>query len=150
QADLMTLERNSERVGKKARLGDTDAPKQLELFERCEAHLEQGGPLRMLAFTAAERRLLYPLFLMTLKPVLLAANLGDDALEGRSAKLAELRDYAARTRAQVMHLCADIEAEVVRMDEAERAAFMTVLGLSESGLVRLIHAGFDLLGLQTY
>ena len=150
QADLVTLERNIERVGKKARLGDKDAQRQLELFQRCKAHLDDGAPLRMLEFTVADRALLYPLFLMTLKPVLFVANVGDDDLEGKSAKLAELREYAERTGAQVMHLCADIEAELVRMDEADRNAFMADLGLTESGLARLIRAGFELLGLQTY
>jgi GTP-binding protein YchF len=150
QADLQTLERNIERVGKRARLGDKDMQKQLELFQRCKEHLESGSPLRMLELTPLERELLYPLFLMTLKPVLFVANVGDGDLDGQSPRVAELREYAARTGAQVMHLCADIEAELVRMDETDRAAFMADLGLRESGLLRLIHAGFDLLGLQTY
>ena len=150
QADLQTLERNIERVGKRARVGDKELAKHLELFQRCKAHLDSGEPLRMLEITHQERAVLYPLFLMTLKPVLFVANVGDSDLDGTSDKVNELRAYAERTGAQVMHLCADIEAELVRMDDEERAVFMEDLGLTDSGLVRLIHAGFELLGLQTY
>jgi len=82
--------------------------------------------------------------------VLFVANVGDDDLAGSSPHVQALAAYAASTSAKCMHLCADLEAELVRMPEAERAAFMADLGLAEQGLVRLIHAGFDLLGLQTF
>ncbi|MGE0144509.1 MAG: redox-regulated ATPase YchF [Planctomycetota bacterium] len=150
QADAQTLERNIERVGKKARTGDKEAVKQKELFERCKAHIDGGMPLRTLEIAEADMKLLFPLFLMTIKPVLFVANVGSDDLEGKSARVAELREYAQRTGAHVMHVCADIEAELVRMDDNDRAEFMSDLGLTESGLTKLIHAGFDLLGLQTY
>jgi hypothetical protein len=150
QADLQTLERNRERVGKKARAGDKESIVALALFDRAKEQLESGRPLRMLDFTSAEHEVLKPLFLMTIKPVLFVANVGDKDLAGGSAHVASLREYAARTRASVLHLCGDLEAELVRMDPTDRAVFEQDLGLTESGLTRLIHAGFDLLGLQTY
>ena len=82
--------------------------------------------------------------------MLFLANVGDDDLTGESAKVQELRDYAAKTNASVMHLCGDLEAEFARMEPDEREMFMTEMEFTESGLTRLIHAIFDLLGLQTY
>jgi hypothetical protein len=148
--DLDTLGRNLERTGKKARAGDKEAMAAQALFERCQQHLQGGAPLRTLPLTPAERTLLQPLFLMTVKPVLFVANVGDDDLAGQGPPVLGLRDYARRTRAQVVHLCGDLEAELVRMPAAEREAFQRDFGLTESGLGRLIHAAFDLLGLQTY
>ncbi len=150
QADLQTLERNIERVTKKARVGDKESVAQKEVFERAKAHLETDQPLRMLEFSPQEMELLYPLFLMTNKPVLFVANVGDDDVDGTSDRVAELRAYAERTKASCMHLCGDLEAEFIRMEDDERATFMEDFGLTDSGLVRLIHAGFDLLGLQTF
>ena len=150
EADGQTIERNIERVGKRARTGDKEATKQKELFERCKAHLGSGAPLRTLELSDTELKMLQPLFLMTLKPVLFVANVGSSDLDGASAHVQELRDYAARTKARIIHVCADIEAELVRMDDADRNEFMTDLGLTESGLTRLIHEGFELLGLQSY
>jgi GTP-binding protein YchF len=148
--DVQTLERNIERVGKKARTGDKDAAAQQVLFERCREHLRGGAPLRTLALGAADHKLLQPLFLMTSKPVLFVANVGDDDPDGRGAPVAALREYAQRTGARVTHLCGDLEAELIRMPPAERDEIMRELGLAESGLERFLHAAFDLLGLRTF
>ncbi|MFO1054362.1 MAG: redox-regulated ATPase YchF [Planctomycetota bacterium] len=150
QADLQTLERNIERTGKKARTGDKEAVKQKELFDRCKAHLEAGEPLRTMSFDENEQKMLYPLFLMTQKPVLFVANVGQDDIAGTSKRVQELREYAERTKASILPVCADIEAELVRMDDTDRAEFMKDLGIVDSGLTRLIHTGFDMLGLQSY
>jgi GTP-binding protein YchF len=149
-ADQQTVDRNVERVAKKAKGGDKEALALQEVLARAKAHLDGGQPLRTGQWSERDRTLLKPLFLMTIKPVLFVANVGDGDLAGGSARVRELADYAARTNAKCMHLCADLEAELVRMTESDRAAFMADLGLQEQGLVRLIHAGFDLLGLQTF
>src|SRR5690606_39137397 len=150
QADLQTIERNLDRVAKKAKGGDKEALALQDVLGRAKAHLDKSEPLRTGAWSERDRKLLEPLFLMTIKPVLFVANVGDGDLAGESPQVQALRAYAERTNAKCMHLCADIEAELVRMPEEERAAFMADLGLKEQGLVRLIHAGFDLLGLQTF
>ncbi|MEZ5964088.1 MAG: redox-regulated ATPase YchF [Planctomycetota bacterium] len=150
QADLQTVERNLERVAKKAKGGDKESIALQEVLGVAKTHLDQSQPLRTAVFGERERALLKPLFLMTIKPVLFVANVGDNDVEGKSAHAQELRAYAERTQASCMHLCADIEAELVRMTADERAMFMADLGLKEQGLIRLIHAGFDLLGLQTF
>lgn len=150
QADLQTLGRNVERVGKRARTGDRDSKAALAAFEKAVACLEEDRLLRTVEFTAAELTWLRPLFLMTIKPVLFVANVGDDDPEGKSEKVAELRAYAERTGAHVLAICGDLEAELIRMEPEEAAAFMEELGLEESSLDRLIHQGFDMLGLQTF
>ncbi|MBK8097467.1 MAG: redox-regulated ATPase YchF [Planctomycetes bacterium] len=150
QADLQTLKRSAERVAKKARAGDAESKLQLAAFEKAIAALDGGTLLRQITFTDAEKKLLYPLFLLTGKPVLFIANVGDDDLEGSGKHVQALREYAKKTGAQVSHICGDLEAEFVRMAEDERKQFMQDLGFKESGLARLIHRAFDLLGLQTY
>lgn len=150
QADLATVQRNIDRVTKRARVGDKDARAALEVFEKAKAHLETGAPLRSLEWKRQEIELLKPLFLMTVKPVLFVANVGDDDLGGESAHIVALRAYAERTGCAVTHICGDLEAEFARMEPDERAAFMADLGVKESGLGRLIHAAFELLGLQTF
>ena len=148
--DLGTVTRNLERVSKKARTGDKDALAQKAAFEKAKACLEEDKLLRLMEFTDQERELLKPLFLLTIKPVLFVANVGDDDTEGQLEHVNALKEYAARTNAQVLHLCGDLEAEFVRMDEEERRAFMADLDFRESGLDRLIHKAFDMLGLQTF
>jgi GTP-binding protein YchF len=150
QADLATLERNIERVAKKARAGDKAAQQQQAVFERAREVLAGGRPLRAAPWSAPELQALKPLFLMTLKQMLFVANVGDDDLEGNSEHVQALRAYAAGTGCEVLPLCGDLEAELVRMEPSERAPLMAELGLRESGLHKLIHKGFDLLGLQTF
>ncbi len=148
--DLGTVTRNLERVSKKARTGDKDALAQKAVLEKAKACLDEDKLLRLMEFTDQERELLRPLFLLTIKPVLFVANVGDDDPEGKSEHVQALRDYAARTNAEVLHLCGDLEAELVRMDEEERQLFMDEMNFQESGLDRLIHKTFDMLGLQTF
>jgi GTP-binding protein YchF len=150
QADLQTLKRNAERVGKRAKAGDAESKAQLATFEKAIAALESDQVLRRVEFTDAERAILKPTFLLTIKPMLFVANVGDDDLEGTGAHVQSLRAYAARTGADVVHICGDLEAEFVRMADAERQATMAEFGFQESGLARLIHRAFDLLGLQTF
>ena len=150
ETDLGTVRRNLDRATKKARTNDKDALAQKAVFEKAEAVLLENRPLRMAEFSDPESELLKPLFLMTQKPVLFVANVGDDDTGGTSEKVQSLRDYAARTKASVLHLCCDLEAEFVRMDTEERDMFMAELDFTESGLTRLIYAAFDLLGLQTF
>lgn len=149
-ADLETVARNIERVAKKARAGDKDSISEKEIFEKAHTALEQGTQLRALDWNDKERLALRPLFLMTMKPVLFVANVGDDELDGDTPEVAAVRDYAATTEAEVVVLCGDIEGELSGMEPEERADFLADLGLEESGLTRLIHKAYDLLGMQTF
>lgn len=150
QADLGTIERNIERATKKARTGDKEAVACLGVYQRARDMLNSGEPLRRHDWTKQERLALQPLFLMTLKSMLFVANVGDEDPSGQSQHVEALRTYGRSTGCEVLPLCGDIEAELVRMDDEERAVFMEEFGLVESGLHKLIHAGFGLLGLQTF
>lgn len=150
QADLGTISRNIERLGKRARTGDKEAKISIEVLERAREVLEGDVPLRRHQWNEQERAAMQPLFLMTLKPMLFVANVGDDDTDGESEHVQGLREYARQSGCEVLALCGDIEAELVRMSEDERAVFMEEFGLAESGLSKLIHAGFDMLGLETF
>jgi GTP-binding protein YchF len=149
-ADIETLNRNVERVGKKARSGDKDSVKQKELFERAVAALEGGTQLRLVDWKPEERAQLRPLFLMTQKPVLYVGNVADDDLAGEGPLATRVRAHAAATGADFVALSGDIEGELAGMEPEERAAFQQELGITESGLDRLARQAYHLLALQTF
>ncbi|HKX45470.1 MAG TPA: redox-regulated ATPase YchF [Planctomycetota bacterium] len=149
-ADLDTLQRAVERVGKKARSGDKDAGFERETYARAVAALEQGKALRALPWTDAERAALAPLFLITLKPVLFVANVAAVDLGKETPLVRAVRAHAAATGAGVVELCGDVEGEIAGLAPEEQQAFMAEYGIAESGLARLAHATYDLLGLQTF
>ncbi len=149
-ADLETVARAAERVGKKARAGDKEALFDQTVFERAKTLLEAGTAVRAAEWSDAERRSLAPLCLLTAKPVLYVANVASDDLAGESPLVGAVRAHAEATGAGCLALCADIEGELRSMAPEERAEFLADLGLAESGLDRLVRATYALLGLQTY
>ncbi len=149
-ADLETVTRNLDRVAKKAKAGEKDAIVAKAAYERAKSALEEGQKLLGLSWTKAELEALKPLFLITMKPVLYVANVGDDDLEGQSEMVEIVRKHAAATGAELVALCGDIEGELMKMPLEERTPFLADLGLKEPGLNRLIRKAYDLLGLQTF
>ncbi len=149
-ADLETVQRNVTRVAKKARTGDKETREQLAVFERAASLLEQGKPLRHEPWKDIEERTLRPLFLLTMKPVLLVANVADDDLDGSSDYAQEVARFAVAHNCQWLPICGDLENELRRLDGDEQELFMSELGVVELGLDRLIHATYELLGLQTF
>jgi GTP-binding protein YchF len=148
-ADLETVERALARAEKAAKAGDKDAIAKRAVLSRVRAHLDAGRPARSLALEAAERQAIRDLFLLTMKPVLYVANVREDGFTG-NPHLEAVRARAATEGAEVVPICAAIEEELAQLDEADRAAFLADMGLSEPGLDRLIRAAYRLLGLQTY
>ena len=148
-ADLATVEKALNRYRKPAGAGDKEAKLLVTLLEKCFAQLDQGKPVRALALSKEEKALLKPFCLITAKPVLYAANVAEDGFEN-NPYLDRLREFAAKENAPVVALCAQIEAELADLDDEDKLAFLADLGLQEPGLNRLIRAGYDLLGLQTY
>ncbi len=148
-SDLDVVVRNRDRAQKLARSGDKKALARLQLLERLLAHLDQGAPARSFQLDAEERLSLRDLNLLTFKPVLYVANVPEDGFENNPA-LDEVRAMASRQGAEVVPVCAAIEAELAQLEEAEQQEFLTDLGLEEPGLNRLIRAAYRLLGLQTY
>ncbi|MGH8268343.1 MAG: redox-regulated ATPase YchF [Steroidobacteraceae bacterium] len=148
-ADLATLEKGLERAGKSAKGGDKDAIRKKLLFERIKLQLDAAQPVRALALTEEERRDLRELQLLTAKPVMYVANVSEHGLRD-NLLLAALERRAAAEGAQVVWVCAAIEAEIAQLEESERAEFLAELGLHEPGLNRVIRAAYTLLGLQTF
>ncbi len=148
-ADLATVEKALARDQKKARSGDKEAQKLVALYERLLPHLNQAQPARSLGLDAEDKALLAPMCLMTIKPAMYVATVAEDGFEN-NPHLEALRAHAAAEGAPVVALCAAIEAEIAVLDEADRKEFLAEMGQAEPGLDRLIRAGYDLLGLQTY
>lgn len=149
-ADFETVARNVDRVSKKARTGDKEASFQKEVFERAKQLLEDGVQLRTVAWKEAELGALRPLFLLTIKPMLYVANVGDDDFEGRGELAGAVAAHAKRVGADWVPICGDIECELSAMEDEERAMFMEELGLREMALPRLIAHTYEVLGLQTF
>jgi GTP-binding protein YchF len=148
-ADMAAVEKAIHRENKKARAGDKDAQKLVALLEKLLPHLNEGLPARTLKLTDDEKAILKPLCLMTLKPAMYVGNVTEDGFEN-NPYLDRLREHAAKEGAPVVALCAKIEAELADLDDEDKMAFLADLGLEEPGLNRLIRAGYQLLGLQTY
>jgi ribosome-binding ATPase len=148
-ADLGAVEKAIQREGKRAKSGDKDAQKLVAVLERLMPVLNEGRPARAIEFNDDEKLLLKPLCLLTIKPAMYVGNVLEDGFEN-NPHLDRLREFAAREKAPVVAVCAKIEAELADLDDADKQAFLEDLGFEEPGLNRLIRAGYDLLGLQTY
>jgi len=149
-ADLDTVTRALDRSAKRARAQDKEAIFEVAVFEKAKAALEGGVQLRTLEWTPQEAAVLYPLFLITMKPVLFVANVADTDLDGKSPLVDVVREHAAKHGAQMVALSGAIEGEIMALEPTDRAAFLADMGLEEPGLHRLIRQAYRLLGLQTY
>ena len=148
-ADLESVTRALDRAAKQAKSGDKESKLRLTALEQVRADLNQVIPVRAQALDEAALAAIKPLTLLTAKPVLYIANVSEDSLAGNelSARVAQL---AATQSARCVVICAALEAEIAALAEAEQAEFLAELGVEEPGLHRVIRAGYDLLGLQTY
>ena len=148
-ADLAVVERTINRDVKKARSGDKDAQKLVAVLEKLLPHLNEGRPARTAGLSDEDKALVKPLCLLTIKPAMYVGNVMEDGFEN-NPHLGRLREHAAKEGAPVVAVCAKIEEELADLEDEDKQAFLADLGLEEPGLNRLIRAGYDLLGLQTY
>ena len=148
-ADLATIDKAINRYKRPAAAGDKEAKNLLPVLEKCLAQLDQGKPVRALDLAKDEWIAIRPFCLITAKPVLYAANVAEDGFEN-NPHLDAVRAHAAAEGAEVVALCASIEAEIADLEDADKHEFLETMGLDEPGLDRLIRAGYTLLGLQTY
>lgn len=148
-ADLDTVDRAILRVQKAAKSGDKTAVIELSILERIKKHLNEGKPARGLDFSKEEKPLLHSFHLLTLKPTLYAANVSETGFSNNPL-LDEVMKIARDEKAEVIVICASIEAEIAELDDAEKDIFLAELNLTEPGLNRLIHTGYKLLNLETY
>src|SRR3982751_2873802 len=152
-ADLSVVEKRLDRVKRASKTGDKEALAELGSLERANATLAEGRALWHSPLSAEDRAVLGPLSLLTLKPILYAANVTDAELAGEEGPhLKALRAAVASSgeQAEVVPFSAKIESELAELPPEDRKDFLASLGLESAGLDRLIRAGFHLLGLQTY
>jgi len=148
-ADMDTVAKAMQKANKNSRSGNKDGIFEMKVLEKVKAHIDEGFPVRTLNLLPEEEQVTRRLFLLTAKPVLYIANVDDDGYENNPL-LDKVNALAAEEQASVVALCAATESELVELEDADRLEFMADLGLSEPGLHKVIRAGYELLGLQTY
>ena len=149
-ADLASVDKQIAKVEKVARAGgDKEAKRLFEVLQKVSAVLDQGRPARSADLYAEERALLAPFFLLTMKPTMYVANVSEKGF-AQNPLLDTVNAYAAKEGAPVVAVCAALEAEIADLEGDDKLAFLADLGVAEPGLDRVIHAGYALLGLQTY
>ncbi len=152
-ADLAVVERRLDKARKSARAGDKEAQLELVLLDRVVAELNRGRGAREAGETADAIKFLRTLGLLTAKPILYAANVNEDDLAAGGGKWLDKLKAAVQTHheeAEIVPFSARFEAELGELAGEERREFLTSAGIAEPGLDRLIHAGYHLLGLQTF
>ncbi|MDC1046410.1 redox-regulated ATPase YchF [Candidatus Pseudothioglobus singularis] len=148
-ADLFSVEKAYQKAIKNTKAGQKEGLPLKNLLEKILPILEEGLAVRSLDLNEDEDKLAKGLQLLTFKPVLYVANVNEDGFEN-NAHLTALTNYASKDRSQVVSVCADIEAEIAELEEEDKQGFLDEMGQTESGLDRLIKAGYKLLGLHTY
>lgn len=149
-SDLQTAENVFNRIKKQAK-GNKEITDQLFVFEKVYNHLDKNLPMRKLSLTDEEKIVLAPYPFLTQKKVLYVANVSEaDVPEMNNKYVQQVREYAKEEGNDVIPICAKIEEEILALEEDDQKEFLDSLGLSETGLNRLIRAAFDLLGLITF
>lgn len=148
-ADLESVTRALDRVTRAAKSGEQEALIQKALLEKITAHLDQGLPVRTLKLNEDERARIKVLHLLTAKPTLYVANVQEDGFDA-NPWLERVREYAAGEEAEVVPVCAALEAEIAQLEDETRAVFLEALGVQAPGLDRVVHAAYRLLNLETF
>ena len=148
-ADMESIDKALQKASKNAKSGNKEAIFEKAVLEKAKAHIDEGHQIRSLTLDDQEALIIKRLFLLTNKPVLYIANVNDDGFENNPL-LDKVTELAKQEGASVVSLSAATESELVDLDSEDQAAFLQELGLEEPGLNRLIRAGYDLLGLETY
>ncbi len=152
-ADAEMIEKRIDRTKKMLKSGDKKYAEELKLLERIKETLDNGLPARSLEYSDEDKEFLKEISLLTLKPVIYAANVSEDDLSDgveNNSFYMSLVEVAKKENAEVLPVSARIEEEISQLDDDEKAAFLSELGLNESGLDRLIKKSYSLLGLISY
>jgi len=148
-ADLSTVEKLYQKAVKNTKAGQKEGLPLRELLEKILPVLEKGESIRTLSFNEEEAKLLKGFQLLTIKPVLYVANVSEAGFENNS-HLTSIKEFAEVENSEVVAICAEIEAQISKLDIQEKQEYLSEMGQNESGLDKLIKAGYKLLGLQTY
>ena len=156
-SDMAAMEKRKESRVKKAKSGDKEAKKEVDLIEKLLPHLDEGKPALTLELTKDEQLTLHDFFLLSSKRTIYACNVAEDELADAQqnpdshAMVAKVRAYAAASHnAEAIVISARIEEELVELDPEEAAEFLADMGITDSGVSTLIRAVYNLLGLRTY
>ncbi|MBS3804713.1 MAG: redox-regulated ATPase YchF [Oleiphilaceae bacterium] len=148
-ADMDTVEKGIKRVQRVAKSGDKHAKAQLDVFERLLPVLNEGKPVRSMNLEDEERALIRELCLLTAKPTMYIANVGEEGFEN-NPYLDTVNEIATAESAVVVPICNKLEAEIAELEDDEKSIFLEEMGMDEPGLDRVIRGGYRLLDLQTY
>jgi len=149
--DLEVVENRLGKIEKKAvTTKDKEALKEVDVLRRIKEALEQNIPARRLEYTEEEEKIIKNYSLLTKKPIIYMANVSEDDIVMGNSYVKEVEEYASKEGAKVVMLSAKVESELSELDDESKELFLTDLGLSESGLDKLITATYDLLGLATF
>ncbi len=149
-ADLESLEKRVGNLEKKAKGGDKEAKLTLELVLRAKSLLEEGKPARLTKRAADEEKAFAMLQLLTALPVLYVCNVDEPHAASGNDQSRQIEARASNENAACVVICAQMEAELAALNDEEQAEYLAAAGLDEPGLIKLIHAGYNLLNLQTY
>jgi GTP-binding protein YchF len=150
-ADLASVEKRRDKAQRGAKSGDKDAKRDIAIIEKILPVLEEGRPVRAADLTQEERAVVKSWFLLSSKPTIYAANVDEDTLMDESANphVAAVRAHAAQENSEVVLICAKLEAELVALEPEERTEFLADLGVTSSGVDKLITAAYKMLGLMS-
>lgn len=148
-ADIASLEKAQQRLNRAAKGGDKDAQLKLKIIAKLLPHLENGNLARSLDLSEEERHASREFFLLTMKPMMYIANVAEDSTPD-NPYLIMLKEKAVKNNAEVVEVCAAIEAELSQLEPDAQQELLGEYGLQEPGLNRVIRAGYELLGLGTY
>ncbi len=149
-ADLESVNRRKSRIAKAASIGDREKARELELLEKVENGLDGEMPVRSMGLSAQENDILAGLFLLTSKPVIYVANLGEEELGGDGDLLRAVRGVAEAEGAGLVAFCAKLEAEIEELEEDEVREFLEAYGIEKLGLEEFVSGCYGLLGLITF
>lgn len=151
-ADLDTVEKRIGKIEKKAKSGDKESKEELAILIPLKEALEAGKPARSMSFNKEEMVYVKQWNLLTIKPLIYVANLGEEDLDEPESNphYVTLKEYAQKEGSGVVPICAKIESELVGLDDEDKAMFLEDLGIEESGLDKLIKEAYALLGLKTF
>jgi hypothetical protein len=149
-ADLEIVSRAYEKAKKQAKSGQKEAKQRLEALEKIKAGLEKGESIRLMLLSEEERDTIKDLGILTDKPVLYVANISEQDINTDNALFEEVKDIAEREQAGVVAVSAKVEAEIAELEAEEARLFQQELGLSESGLTKVVKSSYHLLNLITF
>lgn len=151
-ADLASVEKRRDKANRSAKSGDKQAKAEIEILDKIQPVLEEGRPARAAELTKEEKVIAKNFFLLTTKPTIYAANVDEETLANPDSNphVQAVKEQAARENAEVVVICAKLEAELVALAPEERKEYLNDLGLESSGVDNLIKAAYKMLGLMSF